>query len=514
MSDTGGTAELAEALRELKGRSGLSYGVLAKRLHMSTSTLHRYCNGDAVPTEFAPVERLARLCRATGDEMVRVHRLWILADAERGKKAAAGSSGAGAAAPEAAPVPPGSVPSEPAPSEPVPPGSVPPGPVPSGPASSGPASSGPAAPDRPASPEPLVSLRSGDGDTGDADADATSGTSTASLRKRRRNVLIGVGAVLAVAASTVLVTHPWDGAWSGGSGNQPARAVSSIAPSGSGGTSAGADSGGAAKSPPATPPRSGAPGGADPSAPTGAPGQGQDSGGSKDGSTDGSKVGSEGGSKDSEAGSEGQGSVSPFSAAVRPFVYESPCSQFFLIDSAPEHVAPPPSEQDAPGWAASYKAVSADDQLVALTLQGRSKKTVVLQALHVRVVRNEAPVLWNRYAAGVGCGGNVDTKSFAVDLDAGRPSAAPHAGQRDFPYKISETDPEVFYVKARARTHDVTWYLELEWSSDGKRGIQRIDNHGKPFRTSGSAGRPLYVHPLGSTAWEKPLDDGSGEQYP
>ncbi|MBW5422071.1 helix-turn-helix domain-containing protein, partial [Streptomyces sp. BG9H] len=42
-------ASLAELLRGLKERSGLSYGVLAKRLHMSTSTLHRYCNGDAVP---------------------------------------------------------------------------------------------------------------------------------------------------------------------------------------------------------------------------------------------------------------------------------------------------------------------------------------------------------------------------------------------------------------------------------------------------------------------------------
>lgn len=40
----GGTAggdEFAGLLRELKERSGLSYGVLAKRLHVSTSTLHR-----------------------------------------------------------------------------------------------------------------------------------------------------------------------------------------------------------------------------------------------------------------------------------------------------------------------------------------------------------------------------------------------------------------------------------------------------------------------------------------
>ncbi|MFB7750447.1 helix-turn-helix domain-containing protein, partial [Streptomyces sp. NPDC056121] len=61
MADADGTAEFATLLRGLKDRSGLSYGVLAKRLHMSTSTLHRYCNGDAVPVDYAPVERLARV---------------------------------------------------------------------------------------------------------------------------------------------------------------------------------------------------------------------------------------------------------------------------------------------------------------------------------------------------------------------------------------------------------------------------------------------------------------------
>ncbi|WP_275563801.1 helix-turn-helix domain-containing protein, partial [Streptomyces sudanensis] len=79
----------AETLRGLKERSGLSYGALAKRAHMSTSTLHRYCNGDAVPTEFAPLERLARLCGASRDEMVALHRRWIVADEARRRGRAA-----------------------------------------------------------------------------------------------------------------------------------------------------------------------------------------------------------------------------------------------------------------------------------------------------------------------------------------------------------------------------------------------------------------------------------------
>lgn len=78
--------DFAALLRELKERSGLSYGALGKRLHMSGSTLHRYVSGEVVPVEFAPVERLARVCRATPDELLELHRRWIRADALRGVK--------------------------------------------------------------------------------------------------------------------------------------------------------------------------------------------------------------------------------------------------------------------------------------------------------------------------------------------------------------------------------------------------------------------------------------------
>ncbi|MBK6013814.1 helix-turn-helix transcriptional regulator, partial [Streptomyces sp. MBT53] len=92
------TADFAALIRELKDRSGLSYGVLAKRLHMSTSTLHRYCNGDAVPTEYAPVERFARLCKATPDELVEAHRRWILADGARQRERKSAATAATATA--------------------------------------------------------------------------------------------------------------------------------------------------------------------------------------------------------------------------------------------------------------------------------------------------------------------------------------------------------------------------------------------------------------------------------
>ncbi|MGY5125316.1 carboxylesterase family protein [Streptomyces nigrescens] len=111
------TEGFAGLLRLLKERSGRSYGVLAGQVHMSVSTLHRYCNGDAVPMDFAPADRLARRCGATADELVELHRRWILADEARRRSrstsaattsstsaavraTAAGAAGASAAVPE------------------------------------------------------------------------------------------------------------------------------------------------------------------------------------------------------------------------------------------------------------------------------------------------------------------------------------------------------------------------------------------------------------------------------
>ncbi|MFD6890808.1 helix-turn-helix domain-containing protein [Streptomyces sp. NPDC059957] len=85
-SGTGRSAEaqaFARSMRELKERSGRSYGVLARGLHTSTSTLHRYCSGEALPAEFAVVDRFARACGATPAEAVELHRAWLLADARR-----------------------------------------------------------------------------------------------------------------------------------------------------------------------------------------------------------------------------------------------------------------------------------------------------------------------------------------------------------------------------------------------------------------------------------------------
>ncbi|WP_020134372.1 transcriptional regulator [Streptomyces sp. 351MFTsu5.1] len=435
MSGATGAGEpeaFAELLRELKDRSGLSYGVLAKRLHMSTSTLHRYCNGTAVPVEYAPVERLARVCKATPQELVELHRRWILADAARGRRA----ERAGEASVESAG----------------------------------------ATQHTEGTPHADATPHAGDGDTGEPVVIAPVGDDTPPRRfswaHRRRTALIASVAVVAALGGVAYALRPMG--LRAGDATAPTVVDTRAADSGrEPSPTPSADRGGSGSSSSASASPTG------PAADSG-PGAARNTG---------------------EPAARPSATGAPLAVATRPYVYDSPCSQHFLVDSEPAQVGPPASEQDAPRWAAAYGAVSSGEQRVALTVQGTGAETVVLNALHVRVLSKNAPLAWNDYSMGVGCGGGVGTKSFDIALDSGSPAVTVKNGQRDFPYKVSESDPEVFYVVAHTTAHDVRWDLILDWSSGDRSGTVHVDNAGHPFRTSADVGRPGYDYPLGGSEW-------------
>jgi hypothetical protein len=83
------------------------------------------------------------------------------------------------------------------------------------------------------------------------------------------------------------------------------------------------------------------------------------------------------------------------------------------------------------------------------------------------------------------------------------------AGQRDLPFKVSESDPEVLRITADASAYDVRWYLELAWSSGDRHGTLVVDDGGEPFRTSGNNGRPAYEFPPGAEEWIPAGGEGS-----
>ncbi|GGV17574.1 transcriptional regulator [Streptomyces filipinensis] len=448
----------AELLRELKDRSGHSYGMLAKRLHMSTSTLHRYCNGDAVPTDYAPVERLARLCRATPEELVELHRRWVLADAARGRRRTVRQEPAG---------------QEPAGREPA--GQQPVGQEPVGqqPVGQGPVAQGPVG------QEPVcdvVPVREGTAD----DAASVQGRRVPDdgrPRRRTRTVLLAALTVTALLGTVALALDlSSSGTEHAGKTAPPDASVQHRAPTA--GTTYGTDSTRSATPAPPSPTASPAP-----STPGEAP------------STPHTRRTPE----------EDPAATPPLAVTTHPYAWADPCSPHYLVDRAPTEVSPPPLEQDAPAWVAVHRAVSAREQYVTFTVQGTGSDTVVLEGLSVRTAGRRSPLAWNDYAMGypgVGCGGGVPTRSFTVALDALRPAAVPESGQRGFPYKVSRSDPEVFHLTADASAYDVSWYLELSWSSGTRHGTLRVDDGGRPFRTSGNNGRPAYAFPLGGEKWE------------
>jgi hypothetical protein len=77
------TDKFAAYLRMLKERSGRGFERLGKQAGASGSSLHRYCSGLSVPSDYRVVHTFAKVCGASAEELRELHQLWALADAER-----------------------------------------------------------------------------------------------------------------------------------------------------------------------------------------------------------------------------------------------------------------------------------------------------------------------------------------------------------------------------------------------------------------------------------------------
>ncbi|MFB7374979.1 helix-turn-helix domain-containing protein [Streptomyces sp. NPDC056222] len=200
----------------------------------------------------------------------------------------------------------------------------------------------------------------------------------------------------------------------------------------------------------------------------------------------------------------------PLTWTVASHIWKNGCGHTYLVERTPP---PPPEAADARSWAAAQRAVDGGETLVRVSVQGKGAAAVVLQALHVRVVERGAPLPWAAYRMDDGCGGAVTPRRFEVDLDRPRPVARAVDGYDasgeegrtlpavSFPYVVSAAEPEELLVSAGAAGCDCRWYLELEWSSEGRSGTVRITDDGRPFRTSGVEGRPVFEYDTLNGRW-------------
>ncbi|MGW5776190.1 helix-turn-helix domain-containing protein [Streptomyces sp. NPDC003863] len=214
----------------------------------------------------------------------------------------------------------------------------------------------------------------------------------------------------------------------------------------------------------------------------------------------------------------------PFTYTVAS-LWENGCGHTYLADRPPARVPAPPVPADAARWAEALGAADGGQTLVRLTVQGKGTSAVVLQGLHVRVVGRAEPLPWGAYRMDKGCGGAVTPRRFAVDLDAPRPLARPVDGYDasgeegrtipavSFPYAVTAAEPEELLVSARTAGCDCRWFLELEWSAQGRNGVMRIAAPGgEAFRTSGRAkgSSPVHVYDAAKGLWITGAESGQG----
>lgn len=460
MDDAEGAARDALAMRlsALREGSGRTYASLARRIGVSGSTLHRYCTGATVPAEFAPVERLARFCGAPAQEREALHRLWMRADAERVDRQAAAATTTATGVP-----------------------------------------GGEAGTPR----EAAEAVPSYVGGAGTPPRSGPGGEPVAGPHRVRR--VRGLGQALAALAVTILVlvlVAALGGTRPSGPGREPSVAqgpgeapTAGLGPSASG------------RATPGAPDRAG-PGGPGEAVsgsprPTASPGLGprQETLPRPGGTTPGPRTG-----------------PAPFTWTGDDQVWKNGCDHSYLVDRAPAAVPPPPAEADAAAWAEALGAVHAGETGVRITLQGRDERAVVLEALRIRVVERRAPANGRVYRMSSGCGGALTPRMFDVDLDVPRPVARSVPGNDSgepveavaFPYRVSASDPEVLLVTGRTVRCDCDWFAELAWSSGGRSGTVRIDDGGRPFRTSGVRGRSVHDYDTGAGRWAPA--EGVGER--
>jgi hypothetical protein len=120
--------------------------------------------------------------------------------------------------------------------------------------------------------------------------------------------------------------------------------------------------------------------------------------------------------------------------------------------------------------------IPSSGHLVRMVVEAVGESAVLLTGLRPVVLRREhATGQLNPHL------GAVETRQFEVLLDTHPPTL--HALGRDFPFKVTEDDPEVFDLVVRTDDGQVHWVLDLEWVSAGRSGVYRVDLAGHPFRT-------------------------------
>lgn len=143
------------------------------------------------------------------------------------------------------------------------------------------------------------------------------------------------------------------------------------------------------------------------------------------------------------------------------------------------------------------KHLGSPDTEIRVIVESSGEQAVILRQLR--------PVITRRLpeAGGGAIAAIMTPREFEVSLDPARRARLPGpkwydacldeqeldldaafaAGEEDFPFTVTASDPEYFVIRPRASSMPgaTLWRLELDWSCLGQHGTMTIDNSGRPF---------------------------------
>jgi hypothetical protein len=161
-------------------------------------------------------------------------------------------------------------------------------------------------------------------------------------------------------------------------------------------------------------------------------------------------------------------------------------SYVFGTDVRPSDV--PPNVLDVPAnlsalrrWAAAHGGVIANYQQLRFVVRGRTDAIVHLDEIRIRVVeRRQPPCGWVNLWGGLGA--SVPPRVLVANLDTGsaewfvdeQPAKRPA-------FTVTASDEETFDLELSVSDHEVSWVVEIAYSSADRDGVFVIDDDGKPF---------------------------------
>jgi hypothetical protein len=143
---------------------------------------------------------------------------------------------------------------------------------------------------------------------------------------------------------------------------------------------------------------------------------------------------------------------------------------------------------------------------IRFSVENSTHQATILTGMRVNLI-SRAPLASRTVLSLSECGGAVSPRPFSVDFGAAPPRLRPLPGETtgptgnavatrpvDFPFTVSDTDPEIFDLDvADGPVCDCLWTVTLSYIQVGRSYLVQIDDHGMPFHAVPTDEVPAYT---------------------